>query len=399
MRFATRSPRPTEAAPPGIVGTARVDRRTAALIPRLRPGDLAVLDHPDLDRGAAHQLVDAGVVAVVNAAAMISGRYANLGPEVLARAGVLMVDRVGPDLLSRTRDGSRIRLHEGVVFVDDEPVAAGEELDAASIADQMAQARDGMAAHLTSFTHNTSELLRREQDVLLHGRGLPGTRTTFDARPVVLVVAGHEHREQLAGARRYIREARPVLVGVDRGADALLEAGHVPDVVVVGTDLAEADRASAKAIKAARDVVVRVERGAPAGATDALRQLGVHPLRFEAGATTEDAALVLAHRGGAGVIVGVGLHATLEEFLDRQRAGLASTFLTRLSVGPSLVDATALPQLYSGRVRPRHLLGVTLAGLVAVAAAITTTPVGQQWVDDLRPAVHDVVDDVRGALS
>ena len=158
-----------------------------------------------------------------------------------------------------------MRIHEGVVYVDGEPVAAGQVLDAELVAAQMAEARDGMAAHLTSFTHNTSEFLRREQDLLLHGRGLPGTRTSLAGRPAVVVVAGHEHRAQLAGARRYVREARPVLIGVDRGADALLDAGHTPDVVVIGTDVADGDRASARALKSARDVVVRVESGGSRG--------------------------------------------------------------------------------------------------------------------------------------
>ncbi len=283
-----------------------------------------------------------------------------------------------------------------MVYVDGEPAGAGQVLDADLVAAQMGEARDGMAAHLSSFTHNASEFLRREQDLLLHGRGLPGTRTSLAGRPAVVVVAGHEHRAQLAGARRYLREARPVLIGVDRGADALLDAGHTPDVVVIGTDVADSDRASARALRSAPDVVVRVERGGAAAATASLRQLGVHPLLLETGATTEDAALVLAHRGGASVIVGVGLHATLEEFLDRQRSGLASTFLTRLSVGPTLVDAASLPELYSGRIRPRHLLAVGVAGLVAVAAAVATTPVGQAWADDLGSAVQSVVDDVRG---
>ena len=229
----------------------------------------------------------------------------------------------------------------------------------------MAQAREGMAAHLASFTHNTSEFLSREQDLLLHGRGIPGTRTTFADRPVVVVATGHQHREELKAIRRFVKEARPVLVGVDGGADALLAAGHDPDVVVVTEEPGRGDRISGRALRAATDVVVRLDRGSPATATAPLRQMGVHPLRLETGATAEDAALILAQRAGAAVIVGVGMHATLDEFLDRRRGGVASTFLTRLAVGPTLVDASSLPLLYSGRVRPRHLLAVTVAGLLA----------------------------------
>jgi uncharacterized membrane-anchored protein len=391
MKFATRSPRPVETSPPGLVGTARVARRTQALLPRLRPGDIAVVDHLDLDRATAQRLLDAGVRAVVNASAMISGRYATLGPEVLAAAGVTLVDRVGPELMTAVKDGARLRLDDGVLYVDEVAVASGQLLDAAAVATQMREARDGMAAHLASFTHNSSEFLRREQDLLLHGRGLPGTRTTFAGRPAVVVVAGHRHREELVGLRRYIREAKPVLVGVDRGADALVAAGHTPDVVVISGEADLLDRATGRALKAARDVVVRVERGSPASATAALRQQGIHPLRLETGATSEDAALVLAQRAGASVIVGVGMEATLEELLDRQRAGLASTFLTRLAVGPRLVDAASLPQLSSRRRRRRRqLVATAVAGLVAATALLTaTTPVGRGWVEDLaRQAVE-----------
>jgi len=392
MKFATRSPRPAEMTPPGLIGTARVERRTHTLVPRLKPGDIAVLDHLDLDRASAHQLVDSGVAAVVNASAMISGRYATLGPEVLVAAGVVLVDRAGPEVLTAVKDGAPVRLDEGVLYVDDVAVASGTVLDAAEVAAQMAQAREGMAAHLASFTHNTSEFLSREQDLLLHGRGIPGTRTTFADRPVVVVATGHQHREELKAIRRFVKEARPVLVGVDGGADALLAAGHDPDVVVVTEEPGRGDRVSGRALRAATDVVVRLDRGSPATATAPLRQLGIHPLRLETGATAEDAALILAQRAGASVIVGVGMHATLDEFLDRRRGGVASTFLTRLAVGPTLVDASSLPLLYSGRVRPRHLLAVTVAGLLALGAAIATTPVGQEWVDDARPAVERVVD-------
>jgi len=397
MKFATRS-RPVDA-PPGLVGTARVERRVHALASRLKPGDVAVIDHLDLDRASAHLLADAGVVAVVNAAAMISGRYANLGPEVLTGAGIAVVDRAGPGLLAAVRDGKPVRVHEGVVYVDGIQVAVGQVLDAATVAEQMTEARDGMAAHLGSFTHNSTEFLRREQDLLLHGRGVPRTQTRIEGRPVVVVVPGHQHREELRGVRSFIRETDPVLIGVDRGADALLAAGHPPHIVVVNGADHDRELPTAQALKAARDVVVRLELGAPGAATASLGRMGIHALTLETGATSEDVALIVADRGGASVIVGVGMHATLEEFLDRQHGGLASTFLTRLAVGPRLVDAAAVPQLYSGRIRPRHLLGVTLAGLVALVAAVATTPVGQSWVDDAGPAVGRVVDDVQGWLS
>jgi len=190
-----------------------------------------------------------------------------------------------------------------------------------------------------------------------------------------------------------------VLIGVGGGADVLREIGMRPDVVVLDAGADEADTPSAKTLRSARDVVVRMDRGSGRSPVDQLERLGVRPLRFESGATPEDVGLLLADSADAAIIVGVGMHATLDDFLDRQRGGLASTYLTRLKVGPRLVDAAAVPYLYDGRVRPRHLLLVMLAGLVALAAAIAVTPVGQEWADSISSAVADLVDSVSGLFT
>ncbi|MBB6625697.1 hypothetical protein H5V45_00050 [Nocardioides sp. KIGAM211] len=389
MKFAPRQRPPAPL--PGLVGTARVERRTHTLLPRLRPGDLAVLDHLDMDRATAQGLVDAGVSAVVNASPMISGRYANLGPEVLADAGILLLDGVGAPALGAIKDGSTVRVHDATVYVDDEPVATGRVVDADLVRAEMAEARSGLATQLATFTHNSAAFLRREEDLLLHGRGLPRPATRIAGRAAVVVVRGHEWERELAAIRPFLREQEPVLIGVGRGADLLRAAGHRPDLVVLDARAEEADRPDAATLRAARDVVVRVDRGADRAATDQLERLGVRPLRIETAATCEDAALLLADAGRASVIVGVGMHATLDELLDRQRSGLASTYLTRLKVGPRLVDATAVPYLYSGRVRPRHLFSVMLAGLVALGAAVAVTPVGHEWATTLAAALSDLV--------
>ena len=398
MKFAVRSrPAPTL---PGVHGPARIHRRTASLLGRLQPGDVAVLDHLDMDRGTAQALIDAGVAAVVNASPMISGRYPNLGPELLVQAGVTVVDTAGIGVFDRVKDGTEVRIDAGVVHAGGALVATARAVTADVVRREMGRARSGLTAQLESFTHNTTEFLRREQDLLLHGHGIPETATEMAGRPVVVVVRSHGWKDELRGIRAFVREQRPVLVGVDRGADALVEAGHRPDVVVLtsGSD----DLPSAAVLRKARDVVVLVEQGSPRSAIEHLERMSIRPLRFETTATTEDAALLLASSHDAAIIVGVGLHATLAEFLDRRRTGLASTFLTRLKVGPDLVDASALPRLYDGAVRPRHLLGALLAGVIAVGAAISVTPVGQQWVDELAPGISstttDLIDDVRGIL-
>jgi uncharacterized membrane-anchored protein len=405
MRFPLRQP--SVEGHPGVTGTARLDRRTSSLVRRLRPGDIAVIDHLDLDRAHAEELVECGVVAVVNASPFISGRYPNLGPELLARSNVVMVDSVGSEVFSKLRDGSRIRVHDGALLSGDETIATGHELGGDEIAELMEDARSGLSTQLQSFTHNTTEFLRREQELLLHGQGVPDLHAAIAGRPVVVVVRGYDYREDLRGLRRFIREQRPVLVGVDAGADALLAAGHRPDVVVVGEEgLAQASSAAEKgstitdkALRGAREVVLHADRSGRAVGSDRLDRLGVRHQTLSASGTSEDVALLLADVRGASLIVAVGSHATLDEFLDRQRAGLASTFLTRLRVGPKLVDAKGVPQLYAGRVRLWHLALVLLTGLLALAVAIAATPVGEEWWSSIGGALSDAIDWIQGLFT
>ncbi len=405
MKFPSRQP--TVTGRPGVTGTVRLDRRTTSLVRRLRPGDIAVVDHLDLDRANAEALVDCGVVAVVNASPFISGRYPNLGPELLARSGVVMVDDVGSDVFTRLRDGSTARVHEGQVIVGEETVVTGHELGAEEITSLMEDARSGLSTQLQSFTHNTTEFLRREQELLLHGQGVPMTRTVLTGRPVVVVVRGYDYREDLRGLRRFIREQRPVLVGVDAGADALLAAGHRPDIVVVGEEgLAQGSQAgergstvSDKGLRDSREIILHADRAGRAIGSDRLDRLGVRHQTLSASGTSEDVALLLADVRGASLIIAVGTHATLDEFLDRQRAGLASTFLTRLRVGPKLVDAKGVPQLYAGRVRAWHLVLVLLAGVIALVVAIAATPVGADWWSSISAALSDVLDWIQGLFT
>lgn len=399
MKLRTRQDRRT--ALPGITGTARVERRTRNLVPRLQPGDIAVLDHLDMDRNTAHQLVEAEVRAVVNVSPFVSGRYPALGPKVLLEAGIPLLDAIGADALTAVKNGREIRLHEDGIYVGDDEVARGSVLDEERLTTELGEARTGMISQLESFTHNTTELLRQEQELFLHDHGAPRIGTRLEGRPVVVVVPGPDHDVELKGIKTYLKEQRPVLVGVDRGADALLAAGHKPDVIVLTSPLTagrETVEASGKALRTAKDVVLVVDRGSGTTPTDALERMGVRPIRFETGATPEDAALVLASLGQASLIVGVGVHADLDDFLDRQRDGLSSTFLTRLKVGPRLVDARAVPALYSGRVRLWQVLLALLVGVIAVAAAIAVTPVGQEWVDAAPDAASRLLDRVRGVL-
>lgn len=361
------------------VGTARVGRRARDLVPRLRPGDIAVLDHLDMDRASAQALVASGAIAVVDAAAIISGRYPNLGPRTLAEAGLVVVDGIGAAGLAAIRDGAEIALHGGRVLVDAVVVADGRPLDRDAVEAEMVRARSGLASQLAALAHGSTELLRHEEDLLLHGVGVPRLATRVAGRPVLVVARDHERADELAGVRTFLREQHPVVVGVGGAAEALRADGVRCEVVVVD----EADELpTAQTLRAAGDVVVRTA-GDARGVVEQLERLGVRSSVVRTSTAPEDVALVVADAAEPSVIVGVGLRATLEDLLDGGRPGAAGAVLSRLKVGPRLVEATAVPHLYSGRVRPWHLLLVMLAGLAALAAALSVTPVGQEWADSI----------------
>jgi uncharacterized membrane-anchored protein len=382
----------------GVVGTARADRRTSGLLSRVRTGDIAVLDQVDLDGPTAEALVGAGVAAVVNHAAMISGRFPNRGPQLLVDAGIPMIDHArgadGRDLLAAVADGRRVTVKGGDVLVGDRVVASGRRLTSDDVAGQLADAEAGLSSQLQMLAHNSAEFIRREEALILHRQGVPRLRTRMRQRPVVVVGHGPDDAAELRRIRRYLREVKPVVVATGDGLSVASAAGVDVDVVVL--DSRADDIPAAKTLRACRDVVVTEAqagvRSTGAG-SDRFERIGVRTVTMQTTATPADAALLLAGASGAAPIVGVGLRGTVEEFLDGTREGIGSGYVTRLTVGPLLVDATAVPMLYSGQLRARHAYLVLLIGLLAVALAIATTDVGHQWALDLR----DHLDSLFGA--
>lgn len=358
--------------PPGAIGAVRLDRRTKHLTRRLRPGDIAVIDHVDLDRLAAEALVSCQVGGVVNVAPSVSGRYPNLGPNILIAAGVPLVDDVGSEAFGQLREGDRVRLFEDTVFaMDGRVLAKGVEQSVESVAMAMADAREGLSTQLEAFASNTMEYLRRERDLLLDGVGVPDIATDLDGRHVLVVVRGYTYREDLVALRHYVREYRPVLIGVDGGADALLERGLKPHLIV-----GDMDSVSDAALRCGAEVVVHAYRDGSAPGLTRVQELGITPVVFPAAGTSEDVALLLADDKGAALIVAVGTHATLVEFLDKGRSGMASTFLTRLRVGGKLVDAKGVSRLYRSRIPVRTLILLVLATAIAFTVALYVTPGG-----------------------
>ncbi len=358
-----------------LSGMARLDRRTKRLVGRLRPGDIAIIDHVDIDRVAADSLVAVGVAAVLNAKPSISGRYPNLGPEVLIQAGIPLIDDLGEELFDRVREGNVISIDGDTVLLNGEPVATGVRQDAETVAAAMADAREGLSVQLEAFAANTMDYLKQERDLLLDGVGVPDVTTEITGRHVLIVVRGYDYKADLDVLRPYIREFKPVLIGVDGGADALVESGYTPDMIIGDMDSVTDD-----VLRCGAEVVVHAYPDGRAPGLDRVHQLDVAALTFPAAATSEDPAMLLADEKGASLIVAVGTHANLVEFLDKGRGGMASTFLTRLKVGGKLVDAKGVSRLYRQNISGSALLLLVLSALAAMASAVAVSTVGKAYL-------------------
>ena len=384
MRLPTlRRPRPAE--PGALTGAVRLDRRTKRLVGRLRPGEIAVIDHVDLDRVAADSLVAAGVAAVLNAKPSVSGRYPNLGPEVLIQAGIPLVDDLGEELFDRLREGDVVRVDGDEVRSGGEVVATGTRQDTESVAKAMADSREGLSVQLEAFAANTMEYLKQERDLLLDGVGVPDVETRLSGRHCLIVVRGYDYQADLEVLRPYIREFKPVLIGVDGGADALVEGGYTPDLIV-----GDMDSVSDDVLRCGAELIVHAYPDGRAPGLARVHQLGLSAVTFPAAATSEDIAMLLADEKGASLLVAVGTHATLVEFLDKGRGGMASTFLTRLKVGGKLVDAKGVSRLYRQSMPGSSLLLLVLSALAAMASAVAVSTVGKaylgvvaEWWDNL----------------
>lgn len=347
-----------------VTGVARVSKRTKDLAKVLLPGEIAVIDHEDLDTVATESLLTAGVKAVVNASACVSERYPNAGPLLLPVAGVGIVDDVGSDVMKLIEDGDVITLDGDRVLRGGQVVVTGRQQDANSLAKSLEKARRNMGGELQRFAQNTLNYIQREDHLLIDDPHLPDIPINFAGRHVLVVVRGVDYKKDLQLLRRsgYLRERQPVLIGVDGGADALLELGHTPHLII-----GDMDSVSPEALRCGATLVVHGYTDGRAPGGELLDQMGLAYEVFASTGTSEDIAMLLAFERGCDLIVAVGTHSSMVDFLDKGRAGMASTFLVRMKVGPALVDARGVNRLYDNRVRTRDLIPMILAAIVTLA--------------------------------
>ncbi|HEY0240818.1 MAG TPA: putative cytokinetic ring protein SteA, partial [Friedmanniella sp.] len=360
------------AGPAEVGGIARIDRRTKNLTKRLQPGEVAIIHHSDLDRVSAEALVTSGVSVVVNAVRSVSGRYPNLGPSILLEAGIPLIDDVGEDVFTLVTEGDRLVVDgDRLLDADGAVVTSGTLVTTEVLEEQLEQARAGLSDQIDAFTLNTMTYLREEKELLLEGVGVPEIRTEIEDRHVLIVVRGYNYRGDLDVLRPYISEYKPLLIGVDGGADALLEAGYKPNMII-----GDMDSCSDAALQCGAELVVHAYRDGRAPGVERVEALGLSAVVFPVLGTSEDAAMLLADSYGARLMVAVGTHYSLVEFLDKGREGMASSFLTRLRVGSKLVDAKGVSRIYRSQVKGWHLALLVLSGVVALVTALAMTDIG-----------------------
>ncbi len=380
---------------PGVIGTARVDRDVDRLLRRVEPGDIVVLDILDLDRATADALVDARVAGVVNASTSISGRYPNLGPEVLVGNGLTLIDDAGPEIFKKIKDGSKIRLHNGGIYSGDRRLVLGTERNDEEISALMHEAKSGLVTHLEAFAGNTVEFIRSESPLLIDDVEIPNVDVDLRRRHVVVVSEEPCAAADLKALKPFIKEYQPVLIGVGTGADVLHKAGYRPELIV-----GNPSQISAESLKCGAQVVLPADADGHAPGLERIQDLGVGAMTFPAAGSATDLALLLADHHGAALIVTAGHTASIEEFFDRSRQqSNPSTFLTRLKVGQKLVDAKAVATLYRSRISGAAVAMLILAMLVAIIVALWVSQADAVVIDWIMQYWHRVTDLVRGWIT
>jgi uncharacterized membrane-anchored protein len=365
---------------PVVSGPARVGPRTKAMTPHLQPGEVAIINHEDLDRIAAEGLVEASPAAIVNAARSISGKYPNVGPLLIAAAGIPLVDGVGDEVMTRIHHGAAVRIDDAAVYVDGELIATGTRQTLQSLEAEYDSAKVTVGEELERFAENTLEFMRRERQLLFETPALPELKVDMRDRQAIVVVRGHDYRSDLATLGEYIREMRPVVIAVDGGADALRDQGHKPDIII-----GDVDSVSDAALRSGAQLIVHAYSDGRAPGAARLDALGLPYSTIAFAGTSEDVALLLAYEEGAELIVAVGLHGSMVDFLDKGRPGMASTFLVRLKVGPLLMDAKGVSKLYERRVRKRDI------ALLIAAVAVTFLVAGYNARDFLAEVLRSLI--------
>ena len=353
----------------------KVDRKTKKLAKRLSAGEIAVINHIDIDEVAANSLVERKIKLDINAAPSISGRYPNKGPKILIDNNILIIDNVGENVFEELKEGQVIEVNNGQIYRDGQFIGSGEVMDKSVVEKRTQIAYENMSVELDRFIDNTIEYAKREKGFILGETEIPKMTTNYKDRHVLVVVRGQDYKEDLATIKSYIEEMKPILVGVDGGADALLECGYNPDVIV-----GDMDSVTDEALKKAKEIVVHAYVDGRAPGLKRVQNLGLDAVVFPAPGTSEDIAMLTAYEYGAELIVALGSHSNMIDFLEKGRKGMASTFLVRLKIGAKLIDAKGVNLLYKSKLKMKYIWALVITAIFPVIIIAYLSPTVQQLI-------------------
>ena len=356
-----------------IKAPIKIDRKTKNLAKRLRPGEMAVINHRDIDEVAADSLVEKKVKVVINADLSISGKYPNKGPHLLCEKGVLIIDNVGREIFELLKDDDVLEVEDSKIYLDGKLIAEGEILDCKRVEELMEVCHANLSQELDNFIDNTIEYAQREKSFILDDMNIPKTDVDIDGRHVLVVVRGQNYKEDLSAIISYIEEVKPILIGVDGGSDALLEYGYTPDIIV-----GDMDSVTDKSLKKCKEIIVHAYPDGRAPGLKRIEDLGLKATVFPAIGTSEDIAMLIAYENGAELIVALGTHTHIIDFLEKGRKGMSSTFLVRMKIGAKLIDAKGVSLLYRSRMKIKYVLGLMIAALFPVLIVASISPQIQQ---------------------
>lgn len=358
-----------------IKGIVRRGARTKELVKHLQPNEIAVISHEDIDELAARALVKAKVKGVINTRASISGKYPHYGPGVLLESGITVLDQVGEGFFEKITDGMEVEIRGRNIFSGPQWLGKGEILDKKSIKLKALQAEENYGRQLEEFIHNTLDYAAKELDLVEKKLDIPDLKVNFQRRHTLIVVRGKNYLDDLKVIRPYINEIKPVLIGVDGGADALKSFGFCPDLII-----GDMDSISDETLKCGAQLIVHAYPDGRAPGMERIRSLGLKAKVLPAPGTSEDVAMLLAYQLGTELIVAVGTHSNVIDFLEKGRKGMASTFLVRLKVGSILVDAKGVSKLYRQKFKFRYIAQLVLAAFIPFVIVSLVSPTASQFL-------------------
>jgi uncharacterized membrane-anchored protein len=352
-----------------IKGRLKKDKRTKNLTKRLKTGDIALIAHTDLDEVAALSLVEKKVKCIINVEETISGKYPNQGPSILLDANIPIFETKQKDIFDIVNEGDIIEIIEDEIIYKGNKIADCELLDKNKIEELLNVGYANIEKELESFIENTLEYAKKEKGLVTGKIPIPKTETKIKGKHVLVVVRGKDYKADLEAIKSYIDEVNPILIGVDGGGDALLDFGYTPDMVV-----GDMDSVSDKCLKLVKEIIVHAYPDGRAPGLERVEKLGLKAKKFPAPGTSEDIAFLLAYANGADLIVAVGTHTNMIDFLEKGRPGMSSTFLVRLKVGSRLVDAKGVNKLYHSSFKLKYVAGIAIAALIPIVVITCMHP-------------------------